>query len=234
MVPFLHCKELIVAKLGFDPAAMAVDSVSGESAVRHERLHPDWIRARFANPPAWEPEIRVEMPLPPGSRERMPAAVMIPIVAREKHPTVLLTRRSDHLDHHGGQVCFPGGRVDDDDESRIITALREMEEEVGIQRRHVEIIGTMPEYHTATGFNVLPVVAIVQPPFDLNLDSFEVAEAFEVPLSFLMNGANHQIRSAEFPNSMGRRSYYSMEYEPHFIWGATAGMLRNLFHFLRA
>jgi 8-oxo-dGTP pyrophosphatase MutT (NUDIX family) len=213
---------------------MAVETVTGEPAVQVERLHPDWIRARFANPPAWEPEIRVEMALPPGSNSRTPAAVLIPIVAHEKGPTILLTKRADHLYHHGGQVSFPGGRVDEGDESRLVTALREMEEEVGIGESHVEIIGTLPEYHTATGFNVLPVVAILRPPLKLNPDPFEVAETFEVPLSFLMSGANHQLRTAVFPNGMGRRRYYSMEYDPYFIWGATAGMLRNLFHFLRA
>lgn len=224
----------VLSNVGFDPAAMPVEAVTGEPAVHSERLHPDWIRARFLNPPVWEPEIREEVLLPPGSKERTPAAVLIPIVARDKEPTILLTRRADHLYHHGGQVSFPGGRVDLVDKSRIFTALREMEEEVGIPQRHMEIVGTLPEYHTATGFNVLPVVAIVHPPFEINPDPFEVAEAFEVPLSFLMDGANHQIRSAIFPNNMGRRSYYSMEYDPHFIWGATAGMLRNLFHFLRA
>lgn len=223
-----------MAKLIFDPASIAVDSVSGEPAIHSKRLNPDWIRARFANPPAWEPEIRVELPGPPGRSELTPASVLIPIVARKNEPTLLLTKRTEHLHHHGGQVSFPGGRVDEEDASRIATALREMEEEVGLHSRHVDVIGTLPDYHTATGFCITPVVSIIHPPFELKPDPFEVAEAFEVPLSFLMNGMHHQLRTGDFRNGMGRRTYYSMEYEQYVIWGATAGMLRNLFHFLRA
>jgi len=218
----------------FDPKMIAVESVSGEPAIHPERLNPDWIRNRFSNPPAWEPEIRIEQPVPSERNEWMPASVLIPIVNRTGGPTLLLTRRTEHLHHHAGQISFPGGRAETEDNSRVSTALRELEEEVGLQRRHVNVIGTMPDYHTATGFCITPVVSIVQPPFELKTDPFEVAEAFEVPLSFLMDGRHHQRRTADFPNGMGRRTYYSMHYEPYFIWGATAGMLRNLFLFLRA
>jgi 8-oxo-dGTP pyrophosphatase MutT (NUDIX family) len=118
------------------------------------------------------------------------------------------------------------------DASPIETALRETEEEIGLDRSHIDVIGTLPEYHTGTGFRVTPVVAIVQPPFEMRADPFEVAEIFEVPLSFLMNGMHHQRRTADFVT--GPRTFYVMPYERFFIWGATAGMLRNLFHFLRA
>jgi 8-oxo-dGTP pyrophosphatase MutT (NUDIX family) len=234
MVSLFHFKEEIVSKLTFDPALVAVESIPGEPAIHTERLTPDWIRNRFSTPPHWEPEIRVELPVVPRREDWVPASVLIPIVARTDGPTLLLTKRADHLYHHGGQISFPGGRADEEDASRVATALRELEEEVGLHRRHVEVVGTLPDYHTGTGFCVTPVVSIVQPPFELQTDPFEVAEAFEVPLSFLMNGTHHQIRTADFPNGLGRRTYYSMQYEQYFIWGATAGILRNLFHFLRA
>jgi 8-oxo-dGTP pyrophosphatase MutT (NUDIX family) len=120
------------------------------------------------------------------------------------------------------------------DSSPIETALRESEEEIGLHRRHIEIVGVLPDYVTGTGYRVTPVVALVTPPFELAADPNEVADIFEVPLAFLMDGANHQRLSVELPEGAGRRSFYAMPYERFFIWGATAGMLRNLFHFLRA
>ena len=123
--------------------------------------------------------------------------------------------------------------MDPEDRDPIATALRETEEEIGLSLQHIEVIGTLPDYLTGTGFRVTPVVALIQPPFELAADTFEVAEIFEVPLAFLMDGANHQRRSAEFPNRQGRRSFYAMPFEHYFIWGATASMLRNLYHFLR-
>ena len=116
----------------------------------------------------------------------------------------------------------------------VATALRETEEEIGLSRRHIEVIGSLPDYFTGTGFQVTPVVGLVHPPFDLAADEFEVAEIFEVPLHFLMDGANHQRRSAEFPGKPGRRTFYAMPFQHYFIWGATAAMLRNLYHFVRA
>jgi len=156
----------------------------------------------------------------------------LPIVAREHGPTLLLTQRALRLTDHGGQISFPGGRREAADVSMVETALRETEEEVGLARRHVEVLGLLPDYLTVTGYQVTPVVSIVQPPFDLCADPFEVAEIFEVPLVFLMNGVNHQRRIVDLPQ-VGRRIFYAMPYERFFIWGATAGMVRNLFHFLR-
>jgi 8-oxo-dGTP pyrophosphatase MutT (NUDIX family) len=124
--------------------------------------------------------------------------------------------------------------VDPSDATAIEAALREAEEEVGLHRDHVELLGTLPDYFTGTGFRVTPVVSLVQPPIELKADPFEVAEIFEVPLSFLMDGANHQRRTVDLPNAAGRRTFYAMPYDRFFIWGATAAMLRNLFHFLRA
>lgn len=223
-----------MATLPFDPQALPIESVAGEMAVNPERMVTDWLRARFADPPEWDPEISDENRVRQMTERLTRAAVLLPIVMRDTEPTLLLTQRTAHLTDHGGQVSFPGGRMEDTDASPIETALRETEEEVGLDRRHVEVIGTLPDYATITGYLVTPVVALVHPPFKLRADPFEVAEIFEVPLSFLMDGMHHQRRIIDFPKELGRRSFYSMPYERFFIWGATAGMLRNLFHFLRA
>lgn len=155
-----------------------------------------------------------------------PAAVLFPIVKRQEQDTVLLTRRTAHLRDHAGQVSFPGGRVEVGDTSPVDTALRETEEEIGLHRRHIDVLGYLPEYRTGTGFSVIPVVALVEPPFDLRPDSFEVAEVFEVPLSFLMDQGNHQRHSVHLRGAL--RHYFAMPYGGYFIWGATAGMIRTL------
>lgn len=155
-----------------------------------------------------------------------PAAVLVPLVLRDGGPTVLLTRRTDHLHHHPGQVSFPGGRVEAGDEDPIATALRETQEEISLDRRHLELLGCLPLYRTGTGFEVTPVVALVSPPFELVPDPFEVAEVFEVPLSFLMDARNHQRHRVTVRGEV--REYYAMPYGDYFIWGATAGMLVSL------
>lgn len=221
-----------MATLHFDPELLPIDSLGGEDAITMEQLRADALRARFSNPPVWSPEITIERLVRPMTGPLTDAAVLLPIVLREDGPTLLFTQRAAHLTAHAGQISFPGGRMEAYDASPIETALRETEEEIGLDRSHIDVIGTLPEYHTGTGFRVTPVVAIVQPPFEMHADPFEVAEIFEVPLSFLMNGMHHQRRTAEFIT--GNRTFYVMPYERFFIWGATAGMLRNLFHFLRA
>jgi 8-oxo-dGTP pyrophosphatase MutT (NUDIX family) len=154
------------------------------------------------------------------------AAVLFPIVLRDSGATVLLTQRTAHLRDHGGQISFPGGRVEVEDISPIHTALRETEEEIGLDRERIEIIGFLPEYRTGTGFRVTPVVALVRPPFDLLPDPFEVAEVFEVPLNFLLNPENHQRHSLHYRGAL--RHFFAMPYGDYFIWGATAGMIRSL------
>ncbi|MGH8807489.1 MAG: CoA pyrophosphatase [Noviherbaspirillum sp.] len=223
-----------MSKLIIDPEALPIESIAGESAVAPERLTEAWLRQRFANPPQWVPENFDERLMRKVVTEPTPASVLMPLVAREQGPTLLLTQRTAHLNDHAGQISLPGGRVDESDATAIETALRETEEEVGLHRRHLEVLGTLPEYFTGTGFRVTPVVALVRPPFELRADPFEVAEIFEVPLAFLMDGAHHQRRTIDLPNGLGRRTFYAMPYERFFIWGATAAMLRNLFHFLRA
>lgn len=165
-----------------------------------------------------------------GDEELTPAAVLFPIVQRNEAPTVLLTQRTTHLKDHPGQISFPGGRRESADPSPAHTALREAAEEIGLSEAQVDIVGYLPEYRTATGFRVTPVVALVTPPFDLQLDSFEVAEVFEVPLAFLLDPANHQQHSLHYRGKL--RHYYAMPYGRYFIWGATAGIIMSLYRAL--
>jgi len=221
-----------VAQPLFDPRSLPVDAVAGEAALAPERLTPHWLRQHFTAQPEWQAEPADESRPELAARAPRAASVLIPLVARSEGLSLLLTRRTEHLSAHAGQISFPGGSAEASDASAIDTALREAEEEIGLARAHVDVLGTLPDYLTGTGFCVTPVVALVTPPFSLQADPGEVAEVFEVPLAFLMDGLNHQRLSVQLP--AGRRSFYAMPYGEYFIWGATAGMLRNLFHFLRA
>ena len=169
---------------------------------------------------------------PAADRKLRPAAVLVPLVARPQGLTVLLTKRTDHLHNHAGQVSFPGGRVEEHDADAVETALRETEEEIGLDRGFVRIAGYLDNYETGTGFHITPVVGFVRPGFRLDIDAFEVAEAFEVPLSFILDEANHQRHSRVWQGK--KRHYYAMPYGDFYIWGATAGMLMNLYRRLRA
>jgi 8-oxo-dGTP pyrophosphatase MutT (NUDIX family) len=154
------------------------------------------------------------------------AAVMVPIVAHAE-PTMLLTRRAEHLPSHPGQVAFPGGKVEAFDADALAAAIREAEEEIGLAARFVEPLGYLDGYRTRTHFQITPAVCLVEPGFELTLDPSEVDAAFEVPLAFLMDPANHQTHSRKWKGK--RRSFYAMPYDEHYIWGATAGMIKNLF-----
>jgi len=153
------------------------------------------------------------------------AAVLVPVVMRE-NLSMLLTRRADHLESHPGQIAFPGGKIEKTDKDPMAAALREAEEEIGLARGFVEPVGYLDSHLTGTGFCVVPIVAIIKPGFKLKLDPGEVDEAFEVPLSFLMNAANHETRRRKWQGRLV--SYYIMPYRERFIWGATAGMIRNM------
>lgn len=155
-----------------------------------------------------------------------PAAVLVPLVDRPDEMTVLLTRRTGHLRDHAGQVSFPGGRVESGDGDAVETALRETEEEVGLSRDKIEVVGMLDDYVTGTGFLVSPVVAFVAPGFELAPDPFEVDEVFEVPLAFCLDHANYRRERLRYQGRM--REYFALHYLDHYIWGATAGMLANL------
>ena len=207
-------------------------------AVPADRLTPDALSQRLAQIGDWEPEHVGDGGLF-GGREPAHAAVLVALVPRPHGLQVLLTRRTEHLRDHAGQISFPGGRAEPEDAGPAGTALREAEEEVGLPMDRVQVIGQMPVYTTVTHFVVTPVVALVQPPFTLALDAFEVAEAFEVPLAFLMNPAHH--RRHVFGFEGGQRYFLSMPWQgpgadgierEYFIWGATAAMLRNLYGLL--
>src|SRR6185436_18463946 len=158
-----------------------------------------------------------------------PAAVLVPLVNRAPGVTVLLTQRTADMPSHAGQIAFPGGRRDASDADATATALRETEEEVGITPDFVDVVGSVDLYRTGTGFEITPVVGIVSPGFTIRADPREVADVFEVPLEHFLDEINHQIASREY---QGReRRYYAMPYGERYIWGATAGMLKNL-HFI--
>lgn len=218
----------------FDPRTVPVVGVDHHlPAVPADRLQLQALQARFAAPPAWEPEVRVE----PRFTQRQPAqaAVLLSLVARPE-PTLLLTQRTSHLSTHSGQIAFPGGKVDASDADVVAAALREAEEEVGLAREFVQVLGTLPVYTTGTAFIVTPVVALVRPGFTLTPNAGEVADVFEVPLSFLLDPANHRRHTLTAEGV--RRDWFSMPYRDgeveRFIWGATAGMLRNFYRFLAA
>jgi 8-oxo-dGTP pyrophosphatase MutT (NUDIX family) len=160
------------------------------------------------------------------------AAVLVPIVDHPSGLTVIFTQRTVHLKAHSGQVSFPGGRAEPQDPTPEFTALREAHEEIGLPRERVEVLARMPEYHTRTGFRVTPVVGLVTPPLELAPDPREVEAVFEVPLAFLLDPSNHRRETREL---QGRTvGYYVVRYESRTIWGATAGMLVNLYHHLAA
>ena len=235
----------------FNPRQVPVTGVDAHlPAVPAERMTPEALRRRFVAPPAWQPELRRE----PQFADRAPAAaaVLVPLVDRPSGLSVLLTERADNLSTHSGQVAFPGGKVDPEDADAIDAALREAQEEVDLPRGHVDVLGQLPVYVTGTQFIVTPVVAVVRPGFVLHPNPNEVAHAFEVPLSFLMNPAHHRRHRLEWDGQT--REWFSMPYMERvrvdqragesaptpeseierFIWGATAGMLRNFYRFLSA
>ena len=208
-------------------SALPVDPVSAEEFERRARARLD-----FALP---EDVFECGKPFggdhsldggPAPSRPLRSAAVLVPVIAHRAGPTVLLTLRPDGMRDHSGQIAFPGGKIDPSDGSPRTAALREAEEEIGLSRDHVTPIGYLDPYVTGTGFMVVPTVATVTPPFRLRLDPREVVEAFEVPLRFLMDPDNHERRTRDFGGR--RRQFYAMPFEGRFIWGATAGIIRNL------
>jgi 8-oxo-dGTP pyrophosphatase MutT (NUDIX family) len=226
----------------FDPRAVPIVARDSHMpAVEQSLLTPDALRFRFTQEKPWEAEVTDENRAAlarEGSvnagrgNELTPAAVLIPLIMYENELKILLTQRTAHLHDHPGQISFPGGRSDPQDSSAIDTALREAEEEIGLPSDRVEVLGSLPHYLTITGYQVTPVVSLVVAGHAYEPDEFEVADIFEVPMAYLMNPHHHEQRMWQSPQ--GYRRFYAMPYENKFIWGATAGMLRNLYHFLKA
>ena len=226
----------------FDPREVPIVSRDSHMpAVEQSLLTPDGMRLRFTQEKQWQAEVTDENRAAlakEGSfragrgNELTPAAVLIPLIMHENELKILLTQRTAHLHDHPGQISFPGGRSDPQDASAIDTALREAEEEIGLPSNRVEVLGSLPHYLTITGYQVTPVVSLVDAGHTYEPDEFEVADIFEVPMAYLMNPHHHEQRMWESPQ--GYRRFYAMPYENKFIWGATAGMLRNLYHFLKA
>jgi 8-oxo-dGTP pyrophosphatase MutT (NUDIX family) len=193
-------------------------------------------RLRFEVPPGLNDASIIPVSGDPGNdrmlqiiaqeRPIRPAAVLIPVVDHAQ-PTVLLTQRAAHLNDHAGQISFPGGKIDATDASPLDAALREADEEIGLKREFIDPIGYLDLYATGFGFRILPTLARVKPGFKLRINETEVDDAFEVPLAFLMDPANHQLHAKEFRGM--ERSYYAMPFAERYIWGATAGILRVLY-----
>jgi 8-oxo-dGTP pyrophosphatase MutT (NUDIX family) len=195
------------------------------------------VRARLAPEPpvdAFEPvlprrgdhALNPHIDATPALQNLRRAAVLVPLVAHEGGVTILLTQRASGLRDHAGQIAFPGGKIDEG-ETAIEAALREADEEIGLSARHIAPLAFLDPYQTGTGFRILPVVALVTPPFELAINHTEVDDAFEAPFSFLMNVSNHQRHAREWKGTL--RHFYAMPYGERYIWGATAGILRNLY-----
>ena len=227
-------QRLLSSLPGFDPRSVPVTGVDTHlPAVPSVHLQPQSLRQRFEIPRDWQPELVAEPRFT--SRSPSPASVLLAIVPREQ-PMVLLTKRTIHLSSHSGQIAFPGGKQDAEDTDLTMTALREAQEEIGLHPEFVQVLGTLPIYQTGSAFIVTPVVAILHEGFTVERNADEVDEIFEVPLAFLMNPANHRRHAVDWDGC--RREWLSMPYQDgsheRYIWGATAGMLRNFYRFLSA
>jgi 8-oxo-dGTP pyrophosphatase MutT (NUDIX family) len=216
----------------FDPRQVPVIGVDSHlPKVRPDALDPQALIRRFASPPVWTPELLAESRF--SEAPAVHASVLVPLVMRDRL-MVLLTQRTTHLSSHSGQVAFPGGKADPEDADATATALREAQEEIGLSGEYVQVLGTLPTYTTGSAFIVTPVVALVHKGFEVLANPYEVDDIFEVPLDFLMDPSNHRRHAIDWAGA--RREWLSMPYpdgeRERYIWGATAGMLRNFYRFL--
>jgi len=222
---------------GFDPRTQPL--VPTQSVL--PPLHPaclglDFIREAFHSRIAWdvEPVFTAAFHVDEVRLDNIvQAAVFFSLVDRPSGLHVIFTRRAAHLYDHAGQISFPGGRIEETDADAVAAALRETQEEIGVDPQFVQVLGTQPSFLTSTRFVMKPVIGYVREGFVILPDASEVAEVFEVPLAFLMDPANHHLHKAELPTG-GHRFYFSMPWGPYFIWGATAALVRNFYHYLAA
>jgi 8-oxo-dGTP pyrophosphatase MutT (NUDIX family) len=242
-----NAAQTLSALPNFDPRTMPVLPLPDLPSVPPERLTPDALRARFRRPPAWVPELRQDSRFFSNQAPRR-AAVLVPLVVHPGGLTVLLTERTARLRSHAGQIAFPGGQADPQDRGPIDTALREAQEEIALPPSAAQVLGLLPPYITSSRYDVTPVVALIDAGFTPHPHSDEVAQVFEAPLAFLMNPAHHRLHrfvqggGAEGPGRV--HEWFSMPWHgpaatgdpprEWFIWGATAGMLRNFYRFLAA
>jgi 8-oxo-dGTP pyrophosphatase MutT (NUDIX family) len=220
---------------GFDPNTQPVISSKALAQLQPATLELDFIRAAFNCPIDWavEPVFAKSFNEGVASEDVTHAAVFIALVQRPSGLHVIFTRRAPHLYDHAGQISFPGGRIEPDDPDAVAAALRETQEEIGIDTQFVEVIGTQPCFLTSTRFTMKPVIGLVRPGFSITPNLTEVAEVFEVPLSVLMDTRLHRLHEARLPDG-GHRFYFSISWHAYFIWGATAALVRNLYHYLAA
>ena len=211
------------------PALFSPDSFRGLARQRLRRAPPAGDLDANLPPDVGDHDLNAGQPGPAfhkGPPQR--AAVLVPVVGHDDGASVILTRRTEHLSSHPGQVAFPGGKIEGTDATPLAAALRETHEEIGLPADAIDPLGYLDLYQTGTGFRIVPVVAMIEPGYDLDIDENEVAAVFEVPLSFLMRPGNHQKHSRVFSGL--ERHFYAMPYEENFIWGATAGIIRNLYN----
>lgn len=222
---------------GFDPQTQPIVPLSDILLpLSNAAMQLDFIRQAFSASVDWQVEPVFTESFQADSLDLIgivQAAVFVPLVQRQDGLYLLFTRRASHLYDHAGQICFPGGRIEDSDKDAVAAALRETHEEIGVSSEYIQLIGTQPGFLTSTRFTMKPVIGYVRPGFTIRPDLTEVAEVFEVPLSFLMDPSHHFLHRAHLPDG-GHRFYFSMPWKEYFIWGATAALIRNLYHFLSA
>lgn len=221
--------------LSFDPESQPEVKQSGARLLAPHTFELDFIRQAFRQPVAWQVDPLFQHAFsndPNVLAELRHAAVFMPLVQRSGGVNVIFTRRAAHLADHAGQISFPGGCIEPSDKDDIAAALRETNEEIGISQEYIELMGTHPSLITTTRFRMRPVVGALRPGFTIAPDPAEVAEVFEVPLAVLMDPSQHRLHLAPFPGA--DRHYFSMTWQSHFIWGATATLVRNFYHFLAA
>lgn len=221
---------------GFDPETQPVISMPELPGLAPSSLQLPFIRKAFSQDFPWqvEPVFKNYFDLDTSAHSDIrPAAVCIPLLERPDGLSVLFTLRSARLYNHAGQICFPGGRIESTDADFIQAALRETWEEVGVHPRFVELIGTQPSFLTSTRYTMKPVIGLLKPGYTLEPDHTEVAEIFEVPFAALMDPALHRLHQIR-PEDAAPRYFFSISWNGYFIWGATAALIRNLYHYLAA